>query len=1570
VQGDGSIRQVKTLAGLLDVVPLSDRAYEVRKYAPQQVGAKAGGLYTVNGNPIRTMHVSAPAGEADKVIITNQSGTQSSVTTHTVTTDPVTGESWFQDIQMGAFELERELHRVPDAAQGPGHNTVTRRARITTAPGLQAPPGGDDYVYETTEKNYAPLQTKETFRNGTELTRSRSYAAVGWDAEGVGRTQSQTKSTGTQVSYTIDPATQRMTSRQSQIQLAPGTGGSAPTTRQEDYDYTPLAAGETLTPFDFRPRMTSVFEDGQAVSLSFASYRIDAGEYVETTEDVPGLAAPFGDADNRRVERRYFGSGINQGRLRQVRQADGTLTQYDYAPQVGGGLLVTELNRLSPAGTPVNGHSTRTVTLRDVRGWPVETTRAHWVNGAWLDFEKFVETRDLSGHLTSRVRHDLLSGTQRTLLEQEWDGDLLTRRIDEHGVATRFEYFAGSDLVEREIREAVPAQGNYPAQPEMVTTYSGTFQLDKRQVPLWETKTATTTAGGITLTTTTVYDEQGRIALQTDANGSTTLTTHTADDLVTTVTHPSGATEITRRTSEGRILSVTGSALVDRFHHHTPLSGGGRRETVYLALDNGPRWSRSDRDGAGRIAALAQPAFGGGVAETVYHYDSGGCACGKPTKITRTGLPATLYTYNSVHERVQTALSGDDEIITLDSATDRITGDVTTAELQGNRLWLVRRQSVFPEAGSAAEKTVQITRQLLAGFVGDEVEVIETEDIAGNITTQVVERNRVTRLETRRTVSPAATDDALAVRHAGRLVLEHRRGSNGDVTYGHDALGRVVSIQKPGHANPATRTYEPGKNRLASETDAAGHATSFAYVPAGQPGAGAVQSVTAADGGVTTTDYDLLGRVVKRSGARTYPVEFTYNAYGERATLTTWQDHAGTQGAAVTTWTHDAATGLLTSQTDAQNRSVNYTYDAAQRLLTRTWARGVITTYGYDPVTAELTLVDYSDATPDVTLTHDRLGRQVTATTANVAQSAFTYRAATLQVETETLRQDLDGNGTFDFERTFTRTQDALLRPAGFSLGLTGQPAETAVTYGYEPVAGRFASVTLPDARAFTYAYDPARPHLQSTVTGPAHRVVNTWEPNRDVLDVKSNQTLTGTELSRYDYTVNAIGQRTAVDATGSAYALLGGNPGNRGWTWSYDSLGQLTDATHASDPAHHRGYAYDDIGNRTQATEPALTTTYTANLLNQYTSVSSASSVVSPVFDHDGNQLSGALGAASGQTFEWDGANRLKTVKDPSGTVLVTYTYDHASRRIRRTTATEDRLFLYDDWNVVAEYTHTAGIVTLTQTHTWGLDLSGSLQGAGGVGGLLLTEDVAGGTTNYPAYDGNGNVTTLVDGTGAASGIYEYDPYGNLLASAGPATTTNPYRFSTKPVDPETGWLYYGYRWYDPVEGRWTSRDPIEEAGGRNLYGFVDNDPIDWFDIFGKGKGKGSPGGNNRWRGGGGPTGQGGPRGVRKLPDVQPPGQKGEKHPVVDFARDLAEWLLDPGGIDTVNLRNSQQMCNEAWASLSEEEKKCVKCCVVVVNASTGAPTSARWSRDDCETAKAGPNVHGSHKSLDFYER
>ena len=90
-----------------------------------------------------------------------------------------------------------------------------------------------------------------------------------------------------------------------------------------------------------------------------------------------------------------------------------------------------------------------------------------------------------------------------------------------------------------------------------------------------------------------------------------------------------------------------------------------------------------------------------------------------------------------------------------------------------------------------------------------------------------------------------------------------------------------------------------------------------------------------------------------------------------------------------------------------------------------------------------------------------------------------------------------------------------------------------------------------------------------------------------------------------------------------------------------------------------------------------------------------------------------------------------------------------------------------------------------------------------------------------FYAYDGNGNVAGLVSaGKGTTSAQYEYGPFGELLRATGPMAFTNPFRFSTKYQDDETGLLYYGYRYYNPSAGRWPSRDPIGERGGLNLPG------------------------------------------------------------------------------------------------------------------------------------------------------
>jgi len=327
------------------------------------------------------------------------------------------------------------------------------------------------------------------------------------------------------------------------------------------------------------------------------------------------------------------------------------------------------------------------------------------------------------------------------------------------------------------------------------------------------------------------------------------------------------------------------------------------------------------------------------------------------------------------------------------------------------------------------------------------------------------------------------------------------------------------------------------------------------------------------------------------------------------------------------------------------------------------------------------------------------------------------------------------------------------------------------------------------------------------------------------------------TVISSYTYNVNHLGQRTGVNKAGTAFSST------RDIAWGYNNKGEVVKAAHSADAAFNRAYQYDGIGNRIQSGAgilPAAITTYTPNALNQYSAISGGGfQPPSPTYDADGNQIDAQvqpLGSSSLEScvYSWDAENRLiQTTVGTNGPVVRFY-YDAQSRRIAQTTGTATTLYIYDGWNPIAEYAQSGtGILpVISKTYTWGMDLSGSMQGAGGVGGLLAVTDSTG--TYYPTFDGNGNISEYLDSTGAVAAHYEYDPFGNTTVATGTKKDDFAHRFSTKPLDPTTGLYYYGYRYYDPLTGRWPSRDPIEEMGGENLYGFVVNDGVNKLDYLG----------------------------------------------------------------------------------------------------------------------------------------
>jgi RHS repeat-associated protein len=247
---------------------------------------------------------------------------------------------------------------------------------------------------------------------------------------------------------------------------------------------------------------------------------------------------------------------------------------------------------------------------------------------------------------------------------------------------------------------------------------------------------------------------------------------------------------------------------------------------------------------------------------------------------------------------------------------------------------------------------------------------------------------------------------------------------------------------------------------------------------------------------------------------------------------------------------------------------------------------------------------------------------------------------------------------------------------------------------------------------------------------------------------------------------------------------------------------------------------------------------------------------------------------------------------------ITLSFRYDGLSRRIsKKVTTTKNGVvtstmegYLYEGWNPVmitkldpAATSET--VLTRKWSCLWRPDVGSSLyarsswQKAGGVGGLAWLQTGAAQTLatdnlfslqgaaeiHIPMADHMGNIrnyiharaTTVNDGSGSyamvnytPSANFEYDAFGREVRANGTtvaATNTPPgltagtayadalpFHFSSKFTDPESGLNYYGYRYYDPKDGRWLGRDPIGENGGMNLFGMLLNDTNNFIDVLG----------------------------------------------------------------------------------------------------------------------------------------
>ena len=706
------------------------------------------------------------------------------------------------------------------------------------------------------------------------------------------------------------------------------------------------------------------------------------------------------------------------------------------------------------------------------------------------------------------------------------------------------------------------------------------------------------------------------------------------------------------------------------------------------------------------------------------------------------------------------------------------------------------------------------------------------------------------------TVSYDKLGNIVRVKDALNHITAYSYDAVGNVLTKTDAMGGVYTLQYDGKGN-VIRAVNPlgqvqdmtynDRNKLTSVTNSAGETTTYDYDVVGN-----LMSISLPNGNIISYDYDDANRIVAIANNIGVIVKYTYDAAGNKLSETDGEERT-------VRYAYDALNRKI-SETLPSGARTQYTYDNNSNLLSIVDALGNATQYTYNSLDQQLSHIDALNA--KTTFEYDAVGNLIKATDANGNPTTWTYDALNRNTHitfadglSRQYGYDAVGNMTSSIDRAgnkFTyaynplgmlltksypdKTQDSFTYDAIGQM-LSAVNADANVTFSYDG-AGRLTRETL-NGKNTTYSYDIAGG--KRTLTYPSGMKI---VENLNARDLISSVLQNGNEIATMGY--DDSGRKTSMTYANGVTTAYSYNA--NGWlsqinaaenilnlAFIYDAVGNITKRQDMIDNSQTEVYGYDAIsqlisfkrgttvdksyqfdplGNRLKVVENGVTTNYTSNRINGYSSISGGITFT-PQYDANGNLLND-----TDHQYRYNLNNKLVGVD----TNTASYAYDALGRRVSKTTVSGTITYFYVGDQMVEEFNGKS----LAASYVYGNNIDEALQMKRG--------------NNVYYYHANqlGSTMALTDKDGNVAERIAYDAYGTptFFNASGDeiaeSSNNNNVLFTGREHERNCSLLFIRERSYSYNIGKFIQFDPLGYVNSLNSYSYNLNNPINRIDPYG----------------------------------------------------------------------------------------------------------------------------------------